>query len=100
VAVEVLAGPVVAHRRPRVGVARGDLHVAQADAGVEHGRDERVSEHVRVHPRHPDASGGGQLLEPSGRGGLYVTNRGRRLLIRGVNRVSQTTPQWSSSLSR
>jgi hypothetical protein len=34
-AVEVLAGSVVAHRGPRVGVAGGDLDVAQVDSGVE-----------------------------------------------------------------
>ncbi len=50
-AVEVLAGAVVAHGCSRVGVAGGDLHVAEADAGVEHGRDEGVAQHVRVHSR-------------------------------------------------
>jgi hypothetical protein len=29
-------------------VAGGDLDVAQVDAGVEHGRDEGVAQHVRV----------------------------------------------------
>jgi hypothetical protein len=43
VSVEVLAGPVVAHRRAWVGVAGGDLDVAEADASVEHGRDEGVA---------------------------------------------------------
>jgi hypothetical protein len=46
VAVEVLTGAVVAHRCPRVSVAGRDLHVSQVDAGVEHGRDERVAEHM------------------------------------------------------
>ena len=39
VAVQVLAGPVVSHGRARIGVAGGDLDVAQVDSGVEHGRD-------------------------------------------------------------
>ena len=39
VAVQVLAGSVVSHRRARVGVAGGDLDVPEVDAGIEHGRD-------------------------------------------------------------
>jgi hemoglobin len=48
VAVEVVAGSVVPHGGPGVGVARGDLDVAEVDAGVEHGSDVGVAEHVRV----------------------------------------------------
>jgi hypothetical protein len=36
-------------------VARGDLDVAEVDAGVEHGGDEGVPEHVWVHPSDGDA---------------------------------------------
>jgi len=36
-AVEVVAGAVVAGGGSWVGVAGGDLYVAQVDAGVEHG---------------------------------------------------------------
>jgi len=43
VAVQVLAGPVVAHGGARVGVPGGDLDVAQVDAGVETGRDKCVT---------------------------------------------------------
>jgi hypothetical protein len=32
-----------------------------------HGGDEGVSQHVRVHPRHPDPGSGGQVPEPAGR---------------------------------
>ncbi|MCW2946569.1 MAG: hypothetical protein JWR24_3286 [Actinoallomurus sp.] len=32
-------------------MAGGDLHIAQIDACVEHGGDEGVTQHVRVHPR-------------------------------------------------
>ena len=40
-AVQVVAGSVVAHRGPRVSVARGDLDVSEVDAGIEHGRVKR-----------------------------------------------------------
>jgi hypothetical protein len=48
-------------------VAGGDLHVAEADAGVAHGYDEGVAQHVRVRPWHLDSGGRGQALEPAGR---------------------------------
>jgi hypothetical protein len=47
-------------------MAGGDLHVTEADAGVEHGGHERVAQHVWVHPRHPDSGGGGDVLEAAG----------------------------------
>jgi hypothetical protein len=50
VAVEVTVGPVVAHGHTRVGVAGGDLHIAQADAGIQHGGHVDVAQHVRMHP--------------------------------------------------
>jgi hypothetical protein len=39
VAVEVLAGSVISHRRARVGVAGGDLDVSEVDAGIGTGRE-------------------------------------------------------------
>ena len=45
----------------------GDLHVAEADTVVEHGGDEGVPQHMRVHPRHPHASSGGVVFEPTSR---------------------------------
>jgi hypothetical protein len=36
----LLRAPVVPHRGARVGVAGGDLDIAQVNASVEHGRDE------------------------------------------------------------
>ena len=57
---------VVTHGGARVGVASGDLHVAQVDAGVEHGGDEGVPQHVRVHPR-----------------GVYPTRRGEAVQTPG-----------------
>jgi hypothetical protein len=63
---QVLAGAVVAHRGAWIGVAGGDLYVAKADAGVQHGRDEGVAQHVRVHPRHPNSGRLSQVLESTG----------------------------------
>src|SRR6266568_173804 len=61
VAVEVVAGPVIPHRGTRVGVSGSDLHVAQVGAGVEHGRDVGMAEHVRVCPGGLDAGGFGEV---------------------------------------
>lgn len=63
-AVQVLAGTVIAHGGARVGVARGDLNVAKVDSGVEHRGHEGVRKHVRVHP-----------------GGVDATNRGKTDLL-------------------
>lgn len=49
VPVEVLASPVVDRGCARVGVARGELNIAQRHAGIERGHDERTLEHVWVH---------------------------------------------------
>src|SRR4051795_13228829 len=54
VSVEVLAGAVVAHGGPWVGVSGRDLNVTEVDAGVEHGGEEGAPQHVRVHPRELD----------------------------------------------
>jgi len=43
VAVEVLSGTAVTHRGARLGVAGGNLDIAQADPGVEHGGDEGLT---------------------------------------------------------
>ena len=40
-AVQVLAGSVVSHRRAGVSVTGGDLDVSEVDVGIEHGRDVR-----------------------------------------------------------
>lgn len=66
VAVEVLAAAVVDRGRAWVGVAGGELHVAQRYASIECGHDERSSEHVGV-----DVTETGPLadrLDPSVRG--------------------------------
>jgi hypothetical protein len=42
VAVEVVAGAVVAHGGAGVGVACGDLDITQVDASVQHGGDKGV----------------------------------------------------------
>jgi hypothetical protein len=48
VPVEAGAGAVVTHGGSRVGVAGGVLDVAQWDAGVEGGGDERMPQGVRA----------------------------------------------------
>jgi len=77
VAVEVLAGSVVTHCGARIGVAGGNLDIAQVHAGVEHGRDEGVAEHVRVRAgdahasnlsQAPQAAGGGVAVHPRAAG--------------------------------
>jgi hypothetical protein len=55
VAVEVLPSPVVSHGGAGVGVASGDLYVAQVDSCVQHCGHERMAQHVRVHSRESDA---------------------------------------------
>jgi len=55
VTVEVLTTPVVDRGGARIGVASGDLHVAQGDAGVERRHDERRPQHVRMHRAQPGA---------------------------------------------
>src|SRR5215471_19846746 len=40
VAVQILAGPVVAHRGPRISVAGRDLHIPQVHARVQTGREQ------------------------------------------------------------
>ena len=55
----------MAHRGARVGVSGGDLH-AQVSATVEHGRDERVTEDMRVCPGDLDAGGFGEVAQAAG----------------------------------
>jgi hypothetical protein len=61
-----LAGSVVAHGRPRVGVSGGDLDVAHVHPGVEHAGAEGVAQHVRAHPGGRDAGGPGEGSESAG----------------------------------
>ena len=56
----------VPHRRARIGVAGGDLDVPEVDAGIEHGRDKRVAEHVRMSPGDLDAGGFGESPQTAG----------------------------------
>jgi hypothetical protein len=62
----VLAGSIVAHGGARVGVAGGDLDIPEVDAGVEHGGDEGVPEHVRVHAGQLDTGVLGEPAQSSG----------------------------------
>jgi len=47
-------------------VAGGDLDVAQVDVDVETGRDESVTQHVRVRPGDPAAGGVGETPQAAG----------------------------------
>jgi hypothetical protein len=64
VPVKVFAGSVISHRGAGIGVAGGDLDVPQIDPGVEHGGDEDVAQHVRMHPRRPHHRHLGQATQP------------------------------------
>ena len=44
----------------------GDLHVAQVNASIKHGRDISVAQHMRMCPGDLDASGLGEVLQPAG----------------------------------
>ena len=66
VAVEGDAGAVVAHGRARVGVAGGFLDVAQRDAGVERGGDERVAQRVRSDSLGDAGASGDAPHDPAG----------------------------------
>jgi hypothetical protein len=102
VAVQVLAGPVVPHSGVRVGVAGSDLDVPEVDASVEHGRDERVAEHVRVRPGDLDAGGSGE--SPQAAGGRVPVHPGtaaveqdwpaRAVCDRPVDRPPDCWRQW------
>ena len=70
-AVQGGAGAVVAHGGAGVGVSGGDLDVAQVDAGVEHGGDVGVAQHVGVHAWESYAGGVGEVAQASG-GGVSV----------------------------
>jgi hypothetical protein len=78
VALELVAGAVVAAGGARVGVPGGVLDVAQAHAGVQGERDERVAQRVRADgmldagaPGEPadDLPGGLAVEPPAGAGG-------------------------------
>ncbi|GAA2371069.1 hypothetical protein [Dactylosporangium salmoneum] len=70
-------------------MARADLHVAEADASVEHGRDERMSEHVRVHP-----VDGMVELEPSGSVRLLCQLLDFHWQQAGWNHLDRHVRQW------
>jgi len=64
VPVQACPGPVIAHRRPRVGVRGGFLHVPQRYPGVERGRDERVPKDVRADVLGDPGAAGGPADDP------------------------------------
>ena len=62
VAVEVLTAAVVDRRGPWIRMACCELHVAEWDAGVEGGHDERGAQHVRVDVAEPGPFAGASDL--------------------------------------
>jgi hypothetical protein len=57
VPIQGLAATVIPHRRSRVGVTGGFLHVTQRHTGVQGGGDEAVAQGVRTDPlRDPGAA--------------------------------------------
>ncbi|HSE45791.1 MAG TPA: hypothetical protein VLA89_10750, partial [Gemmatimonadales bacterium] len=60
-----VAGQLAVAMTP-LNVARCDLHIAEVDPGVEHGGDEGVRQHVRVHPRKSDSGLLGEAPQPTG----------------------------------
>ena len=64
-AVEVVAGSLVAHGGAGVGVPGCDLDVAEVDARIEHGGDVGVPQHVRMQRRHPNPGRLGQYTKPA-----------------------------------
>ena len=77
VPVEGDAGAVVAHRGARVGVAGGFLDVAQRDAGVEGGGDERVAQGVGSDSLGDPGAAGDAPHDPARRRGGRVGCRRR-----------------------
>jgi hypothetical protein len=66
VTVQRLAATVIAHRRPRVGVTGGFLHVAQRDTGVQSGGDEGVTQRVRSDPLADPSTASDTAHDPPG----------------------------------
>jgi hypothetical protein len=79
-----------------VGVAGGDLGVAQVDAGVEHGGDEGVPEHVWVHARDLHAGDGLQAVQPGRRRAPAQSGAGAVEQDRPVDAISDGAVDGSS----
>jgi hypothetical protein len=92
VAVKILAGPVITHRRARIGVTGSDLDVAQVHPSIEHGRDERY--------------GGAYVDEPMvvGMPAVSASRRRRRVAawrsIRAPRLLSRIGPRVRASVAR
>jgi hypothetical protein len=72
----------------RVRVTGGDLDIPEVDAGVEHGRDRGVAEHMGVRPGDPDAGAPGELVQAAG---------GRVPVHPGAAAVEQDRPAHAGS---
>ena len=67
VTVKILAGPVLPHRRAWISMAGRDLNIPQVHPGVQHGRNERVAEHMRMWPGYGHPGGFSQVPKTAGR---------------------------------
>ncbi len=89
-AVKVVAGSVVTHRRPRVGVAGGDLDVSQVHASIKHRGDESM------------ATAGSFVFVPRDRlHGFTVTSGepARAIVITGPSQLDQQITAHGTSAS-
>jgi hypothetical protein len=74
-------------------VTGGNLDIAQVDAGIEHGRHEGVTEHVRVCPGDLEAGGRGEVPQAAGGGvpvhpGAAAVEQDRRVPVGDLVRVA------------
>lgn len=83
---------IIPHCGARVGVAGGDLDIAQVHASIETGRDEHAAEHVRVRP--------GELEAAQAAGGRMAVHPGAALLSRIGLRTTRRRPgRWPGRLA-
>jgi hypothetical protein len=94
VAVQVLAGPVIPHSRARVGVPGGDLDVPEVNASIEHGRDEGMTEHMRVRSGDLDAGTCGEPSQAAGGGVPVHPGAAAAEQNRAARSVSDLSAHW------
>ena len=93
-AVQVLAGPVIPHSRARVGVPGGDLDVPEVNASIEHGRDEGMTEHMRVRSGDLDAGTCGEPSQAAGGGVPVHPGAAAAEQNRAARSVSDLSAHW------
>ena len=92
-----LLPPVVQPGGSRVGVPGRDLDVTQVDPGVEHGGDEGVAEHVRVHPIGGDSRDPGEGSQPAGGAVPWRPRSSDHLAVNKSDRTTTGTAMATSS---